>query len=98
MQGAFFYIEGIFYVDRRGSRGGGPTDYVTPIREFCHEHGIHPPPPVQGEPEALPRLVAEDRGQLSPFCDWHRPPLPGLWQMPPTLYQCPGNGHFFVQD
>jgi hypothetical protein len=65
LQGAFFYIEGIFYVDRRKSGGGRATDYVTPIREFCKEYGIHPPPPVKAAAEAKPRPRIDDQGDAS---------------------------------
>ena len=50
VQGAFFYIEGVFYVDRRPSA----QDYVSNILDFCEAHDIPPPPEVGNEAEAFP--------------------------------------------
>ena len=63
VRGAFFYIEGVFYVDMRGS--AAEVDYVAPIREFCRSRGIPPPPPVPQAAKAMPR-AALDPGDPPP--------------------------------
>lgn len=50
VQGAFFYIEGVFYVDRRGSA----EDYVSNILAFCEDHEMQPPPEVGNQAQAFP--------------------------------------------
>ena len=62
--GAFFYIEGVFYVDARGS--AAEVDYVAPIREFCRARSIAPPPPVPEAAKAMPRAVLEAGDPPSP--------------------------------
>lgn len=81
VQGAFMYIEGIFYTDRRGQ--GRVVDYVSPIKAFCDEHFISAPSPPGDEAEAMPvkkRHVQGEPGK-KPLCvekesifdPWRRP-------------------------
>lgn len=57
---AFFYIEGTFYVDKRG----GASDLVKPIRDFCREQDIAPPPEVPDLAEGMPVRISEDQGRF----------------------------------
>ena len=64
VQGAFFYIEGVFYVDTRGSAAG--VDYVAPIVEFCRARGIAPPPQVPEAAKAMPKATLDPGDPPSP--------------------------------
>lgn len=60
VEGAFFYIEGTFYLDKREGRG---AEYWRPIVAFCQQHGIAAPPRVpQDAAEALPKLKRQVLG------------------------------------
>lgn len=56
--GAFIYVEGVFYVDRRRNL----VDYAGPIIAFCHEHGISPPAEVGNDAEAFPERRRHSKG------------------------------------
>ena len=57
---AYFYVEGVFYVDMHVSA----TDYVRPILDFCEKHSIKPPPEVGDAAEALPEKQGLSSGEI----------------------------------
>lgn len=68
-KGAFFYIQGVFYLDKRS----GSSNLVKTVKQFCADQGIEPPPDVPDNAEGMPIRQDEEEGQsclLLDFC-WH---------------------------
>lgn len=74
VKGAFFYIEGTFYVDKRA---GANASYARPIISFCRAHGLAAPPEApEDAAEALPQVRKRADGRISMWAgrNSHFPP------------------------
>ena len=61
---AFFFMEGIFYVDKRDEG----TDLVQPIKKFCKDQGVLVPAEVGQIAEAMPVRLDDVEGII--FFSW----------------------------
>lgn len=61
---AFFYIEGVFYSDRRDPKS---LDLSAPIREFCKAAECDAPPPAPLLPYADPPTEPVQPSECGPF-------------------------------